>query len=52
MFSGTPTSDNWARLAGAAAELHTAIAAQRSRKPTLGSDPSRSNDDPSVSARC
>lgn len=36
MFSGTPTSGNWARLAGAAAELQAAIAAERSRKPTLG----------------
>jgi hypothetical protein len=36
MFSGTPTSDNWARLAGAATELQAAIAAERSRKPTLG----------------
>lgn len=35
-FCGTPTSDNWARLAGAAAELQAAIAAERSRKPTLG----------------
>ena len=34
-FCGTPTSDNWARLAGAAAELQAAIAAERSRKPTL-----------------
>ena len=34
-FCGTPTSDNWARLAGAAAELQAAIAAERSRKLTL-----------------
>ena len=34
-FCGAPTSDNWARLAGAAAELQAAIAAERSRKPTL-----------------
>ena len=36
MFSGTPTSDNWARLVVAAAELQAAIVAERSRKPTLG----------------
>jgi hypothetical protein len=30
-FSGTPTSDNWAGLTGAAAELQAAIAAERSR---------------------
>jgi hypothetical protein len=34
-FCGTPTSDNWARLAGAAAELQAAIAAERSTRPTL-----------------
>ena len=35
MFCRTPTSDNWARLRWAAAELQAAIAAERSRKPAL-----------------
>jgi hypothetical protein len=34
-FCGTATNDNWARLAGAAADLQAAIAAERSRKPPL-----------------
>ena len=34
-FCGTPTSDNWARLAGVAAELQAAVAGERSRKPSL-----------------
>ena len=35
MFCRTPTSDNWARLRWAAAELQAAIAAERSREPML-----------------
>jgi hypothetical protein len=35
MFCRTPTSDNWARLRWAAAELQAAVAAERSRKPAL-----------------